>query len=72
MIDLLEAELVAQDVLVEIAAGCETTVVFPVERFPEDLSAVQADPQDRLAPGVGTALVNAVDGKVGKQRGLRR
>ena len=72
VIDLLEAELVAQDALVEIAAGREAAIVLPVEWLPGDLLAVQADPQDRLAAGVRIALVNPVDGNVRKQRGFRR
>ena len=72
MIDLLEAELVAQDALVQIAAGREAAIVFPVERLPGDLPALRTDPQDRLAAGVRIALVDPVDGQVGKQRGFRR
>jgi len=68
VIDLLEAELVARHVLVEIAAGPEAASVLPVEGFPGDLLALPTDPQDRLAAGVRIALVNPVDGQVRKQR----
>ena len=72
VIDLLKAELVAQGVLVEIAGDPETTVVFAVEGLPERLPARWADPQQGLAAGVRAAVMDLVDGDVGKQRGFRR
>ena len=65
-----KAQIVAQDVLVEVAAGRIATFVRSIERFPFMPLPVCYRRDERLAAGMRNAFVNLIDGDVREQRGV--
>ena len=72
VIDFLEAELVAEQVLVEISADLVAMIALVTERLPEVRRNVPAHTHQGLASRVRVRLVDPVDRYIGKQRGFRR
>ncbi len=72
VIDLLEAHLVAEHILVEIAFEGIEPVVLTVERLPAARFAIGVDANEGPAARVQEALVDAIHRDVWEQRGLRR
>ena len=64
VIDLFEAELVAQHAFENVSVNRVTPVLFPVERFPNLFPAVSIDPNDCFSTNVFRALEDLVDGVV--------
>ena len=71
VIDLFEAQLVTQDVLVQVARDCKYGILLAIERFPEYLPTATIGAYKRLAARVGPALMDAVHWRVREKRRFR-
>ena len=72
MIDLFKAQLVRQQALVQVSSNFVASAVLRVERFPYVMHPAKFDPQNCLAAGVRSAVVNLVNSNVGEQGRIRR
>ena len=70
VIDLLEAQLVAERVLVDITAGLESSVLLTIERLPIDRFRAAADFQYAAGARAVGAIVKLVDRYVWEQSGF--
>ena len=72
VIDLLEAQRVSGNALVEVAAGLEYAILLAVERLPDADLPLRFDADQGPRPGVQAALVDLVDGDVREERRIGR
>jgi len=61
MVDFFKAQLITQQVLVQVPPDRKSPTVFRVKWLPGILPFVRSDSQYGLAAGVGTAFVDFVD-----------
>jgi hypothetical protein len=67
MIDFLEAQLVAKNILIQVPTDRVTIIAVKFERFPIMLLAGNIQAQQRFSARMCAAFVNLVDSDVGKQ-----
>ena len=72
VVDLLETDLVAENVLVEVAHDCVAVDVLEIERLPGALPPISQGPDDGPGTRVRPAFMDLVDRHIREQGRVRR